>query len=71
MCQSSSISGPSERVKPIRLKISIISFLTNDKGCLLPSWSSVTGLDKSKPEDCWALSEKLAFPSSNLYRIAS
>ena len=32
LCQSSSISGPSETVKPIRLKTSIILFFTKDIG---------------------------------------
>ena len=37
LCQSSPISGPSDKLKPMRPKISTISFFTNDKGCLLPS----------------------------------
>jgi len=36
LCQSSSISGPSEIVKPIWLKMSIILFLTTESGCLFP-----------------------------------
>ena len=36
LCQSSSISGPSEILKPIWVNISIILFLTIDRGCRLP-----------------------------------
>ncbi len=38
LCQSSSISGPSEIVKPIWLKMSMILFLTIESGCLFPVW---------------------------------
>jgi len=39
LCQSSSISGPSLTVNPIRLKISTISFRMREIGCLLPKLS--------------------------------
>ena len=48
LCQSSSISGPSDIEYPIRENISIISFFTIDNGCLDPKLSSEIGKDKSK-----------------------
>lgn len=50
-CQSSSISGPSEIVKPSLLKIETISFLTKLIGCLEPSLYASPGKDKSLPEE--------------------
>ena len=47
--KSSSISGPSETVKPIRAKMSIISFLTTESGCRVPSGAS-TGKVRSRPD---------------------
>ena len=51
LCQSSSISGPSETVKPIFEKTSIILFLIIDKGCREPSWIKSAGRLRSFSED--------------------
>ncbi len=53
LCQSSSISGPSEIINPIALKISTIFFLTTEIGCLLPKLFKKTGLLKSI-NDCFS-----------------
>ena len=47
LCQSSSISGPSDRSKPIDEKIDIIRFLTIESGCLVPVSKTGPGRDKS------------------------
>ena len=47
LCQSSSISGPSEMSKPIFRKISIILFFTIDIGCLEPNLRNSAGFVKS------------------------
>ena len=51
LCQSSSISGPSEISKPIFKKISIILFFTIDIGCFDPNFMKSAGFVKS-----WKLS---------------
>ena len=51
LCQSSSISGPSDTENPTLLKTSIISFLTIDIGCREPILSSRTGLVRSRSDD--------------------
>ena len=47
MCQSSSISGPSEISNPIFKKISSILFFTIEIGCLDPNFKKSAGLVKS------------------------
>ncbi len=47
LCQSSSISGPSDTVKPILLKTSIILFFTSEIGCLDPNSMGSEGRVKS------------------------
>ncbi len=47
LCQSSSISGPSETLKPILEKISMIWFFTMDIGCLAPNSSDSPGRVRS------------------------
>ena len=48
LCQSSSISGPSETLKPILEKMSMISFRTIEMGWREPSVRSSAGLEMSK-----------------------
>ena len=50
LCQSSSISGPSEIVKPIFEKILMISFLTREIGWRVPIFIGIEGREGSKEE---------------------
>ena len=58
LCLSSSICGPFTIVKPMRVKISLICFKTNETGCLAPSSLLSPGSVKSK--SAMAFSETLS-----------
>ena len=55
LCQSSSISGPSEIENPIDEKISTISCSTIDKGCLEPILLVATGFVRSSRLTCFSV----------------
>ena len=52
-CRSSSTSGPSARVNPMRVKMSMISFLTMVNGCLVPNFTGY-GVRVRSMSSSWA-----------------